>query len=44
MGTAFPRKLTPEEQERLDLGKPIILGNGIRINKNKETGEFEGIP
>jgi hypothetical protein len=44
MGGNLPRKLTEEEQKRLDEGKPIILEGGVRIKKNQLTNEYEGIP
>jgi hypothetical protein len=44
MGNYLPRKLTQEEQARLEEGKPVILEGGVRIKKNQITGEYEGIP
>lgn len=38
MGNHLPRKLTHEEQVRLEEGKPVVLEGGVRIKKNKETG------
>jgi hypothetical protein len=36
--------LTPEEQKKLDSGKPILLPGGIKIVKNKQTDLLEGVP
>lgn len=44
MGTYYSKKLTPEQQERLESGKPVNFGNGVQVTKNKLTGEYEGIP
>lgn len=38
MGGQLPRRLTVEEQARLDEGKPVVLEGGVRIKKNKLTG------
>lgn len=38
------RKLTAEQKKRLESGKPVFFENGVRITKNKLTGEYEGIP
>lgn len=44
MGSHHARRLTEEEKIKLDEGKPVYLEGGLKITKNKETGEFEGIP
>lgn len=32
------RKLTAQQKERLENGKPVFFEGGIRITKNKLTG------
>ena len=44
MGNHHAPKLTEEQREKLESGKPVVLEGGIRITKNKNTGECEGIP
>lgn len=44
MGGTLPRKLSAEEQLRLEEGKPVVFEGGVRIKKNPLTGEYEGIP
>lgn len=36
--------LTPEQQEKLDQGKPVLICDGIKITKNSKTGKLEGVP
>lgn len=43
LGRSSPN-LTPEEQQKLDSGKPILLPGGIKIVKNKNTNLLEGVP
>lgn len=37
-------KLTAEEREKLEKGKPIHICDGIKITKNPKTGKLEGVP
>ncbi len=43
LGRSSP-SLTPEEQKKLESGKPILLPGGIKIVKNKTTNLLEGVP
>jgi len=43
LGRSSPN-LTPEEQKKLESGKPILLPGGIKIVKNKSTNLLEGVP
>jgi hypothetical protein len=38
MGGNTAKRMTVEEQERIEEGKPVITDGGIRITKNKLTG------
>ena len=38
MGNHLPRRLTAEEQLRLEEGKPVVFEGGVRIKKNPLTG------
>lgn len=38
------RRLNAQQRERLESGKPVFLEGGVKITKNKQTGEYEGIP
>ena len=33
-------KLTPEQKQRLDQGKPVLICDGIKITKNPKTGKL----
>ena len=37
-------KLSEEQQQKLESGKPILLPGGIKIHKNDLTGLLEGVP
>lgn len=39
MGNHYPT-FTPEQQQKLDEGKPVYLQNGVSIRKNPDTGKL----
>ena len=44
-GSKFdPRKLTKEDKEKLESGKPLQPAAGIKITRNPVTGKLEGVP
>jgi hypothetical protein len=38
------KRLSAQQRERLESGKPVFMVGGVKIIKNKETGEYEGVP
>lgn len=38
MGNYSHKKLTEEQQAKLESGKPVYLEEGVKVTFNKETG------